>query len=153
LADSPHTATGTLLALDFGLRRIGLATASTLTGTATPLQTISAHDGEPDWDALDAIVTDWRPAALVAGMPFNTDGSESAMTARTRAFAAQLEARYGLEVSLADERYTSVEAEAILKQQRQSGARNKRIRKADVDSLAAALIAESWLRGNSGGDV
>lgn len=141
-----HTSTGTLLALDFGLRRIGIASGSTITQTASPLQTIDAADGEPDWIALDSLLEEWKPAILIVGLPYNTDGSESDMTARSRRFAAQLEERYGLQVSLADERYTSAEAESILKQQRQSGARNKRIRKEDVDSLAAALIAESWMR-------
>ena len=140
------TPTGTLLALDFGLRRIGVASGSTITQTASPLQTIDAVDGEPDWAALDALIAEWQPALLVAGLPYNTDGSESDMAARARRFASQLDERYGLQVLLADERYTSAEAESILKQQRQSGARNKRIRKEDVDSLAAALIAESWMR-------
>lgn len=144
-----------MLALDFGLRRIGVASGSTITQTASPLRTVEARDGEPDWAVLDAIVREWRPAALIAGLPYNTDGSESPMTARARKFAAQLEARYGMQVVLADERYTSAEAESILKHQRQSGARNKRIKKEDVDSLAAALIAESWMRAqrNRHGDL
>ena len=71
-----HSATGTLLALDFGLRRIGVASGSTITQTASPLQTIAAQDGEPDWTALDALIREWLPAILVAGLPYYNDGSE-----------------------------------------------------------------------------
>ncbi len=146
--DFAHNPAGTLLALDFGLRRIGVATATPLTGTATPLTTVSAHDGEPDWAQLDNLMREWQPQLLILGLPFNSDLTESPMTQRVREFGALLEQRYELRVKFMDERYTSAEAEARLKQQRQSGMRNKRIKKADVDSLAAAIIAESWLRDN-----
>jgi len=137
---------GSLLALDFGLRRIGLATASPLTGIASPLTTLNAVDGQPDWRELDGLVDEWQPDLLVVGLPYNADGSESDMSARARRFATELSERYAIVISLMDERYTSAEAETILKQQRQTGARNRRIKKEDVDSLAAALIAESWMR-------
>jgi putative Holliday junction resolvase len=143
------TPAGSLLALDFGLRRIGLATASAITGTATPLTTIAADNGEPDWTRLDAVIADWQPGRLVVGLPFSADGSEADMTTRARAFADALVARYGIPLSLMDERYTSTEAEARLRQQRRTGLRTKRIKKTDVDSLAAAIIAESWLRNRS----
>lgn len=147
MTDSGHNAVGSLLALDFGLRRIGVATATPLTGTATPLTTVSARDGEPDWLQLDMLVNEWQPDCLILGLPFNSDLSESEMTGRVRKFAEQLQQRYELRVNFMDERYTSAEAEARLKQQRQSGVRSKRIKKTDIDSLAAALIAESWMNG------
>jgi putative Holliday junction resolvase len=135
-----------LLALDFGLRRIGIASGSPITGTASPLTTVNAKDGEPDWLTLDALIDEWKPDLLVLGLPFNSDGSESEMTTRVRAFSEILQSRYGLQTTLVDERYTSAEAEAILKQQRKSGLRRKKLKKADVDSMAATLIAESWMR-------
>jgi len=140
----------TALALDFGLRRIGVATAAPVAGTASALTTIAARDGEPDWAALDALVQDWRPETLVLGLPWNSDGSESAMTARVRVFEVQLGERYKLPVHLVDERYTSAEAESLLKAQRASGQRTKKLQKHDVDSLAAALIAASWMRTHDG---
>ena len=143
---APDRQPRSLLALDFGGRRIGLATGSLLTGTASALTTINAVDGNPHWPALDKVVTEWRPDILIVGLPYNADGSESGMTARTRAFAAELEQRYKLPVSMVDERYTSAEAHAILKDQRRQGVRNKKLRKEDVDATAAQLIAESWLR-------
>lgn len=145
MTESDHTPAGSLLALDFGLRRIGVAAATTLTGTATPLTTVTAHEGVPEWPQLDALINEWQPEFLLLGLPFNSDLSESDMTQRVRSFAAELRQRYELRVKFMDERYTSAEAEARLKQQRQSGMRNRRIKKADIDSLAAAIIAESWL--------
>ena len=141
-----YTPSYSLLALDFGLRRIGIACGSPITGTASPLTTVNAKDGEPDWLTLDSLIDEWKPDLLVLGLPFNSDGSESEMTTRVRAFSEILQSRYGLRTTLVDERYTSAEAEAILKQQRKSGLRGKKLKKADVDSMAATLIAESWMR-------
>ena len=135
-----------LIALDFGLRRIGVATGTCVTGTAGPLTTMSAVDGEPDWQQLTNILQEWQPDILVLGLPYNTDGSESEMTARVRKFAAELEARYQKRVSFIDERYTSVEAEALLKEERRRGTRTRKINKEDVDARAAQLIAESWMQ-------
>jgi len=136
----------TALAIDFGLRRIGVATAAPVANTASALTTVNASAGEPDWPALDALVAEWQPDALILGLPYNSDGSESAMTERVRGFRLTLVERYGLPVHLMDERYTSAEAESLLKEQRRSGQRTRKLQKADVDSLAAALIAASWMQ-------
>ncbi len=135
------------LALDFGSRRIGIAIANTATENASELDTIGARSGEPDWQQLDRLVTEWEPDLFIVGLPYNADGSESAMTARVRGFIAQLTAHYRLPVDTVDERLTSVEAGLILRDQRQRGLRKRRTRKEDIDRLAARLIAESWLRG------
>ncbi|MDJ0928881.1 MAG: Holliday junction resolvase RuvX [Gammaproteobacteria bacterium] len=143
---SPTNQTDIALVFDFGERRIGVAVASTVAGTARELTTLPASDGEPDWVRLDELRREWRPGQFVCGLPYNADGSESAMTARARAFAARLGERYGLVVDMVDERLTSAEAESILRDQRAKGSRRRRTRKQDVDRLAARLIAESWLR-------
>ncbi len=135
-----------ILALDFGLRRIGVATANRISGTASALTTVAARDGEPDWAILDELVAEWEPDILVLGLPYNSDGSDSEMTDRVRLFQQQLATRFSLPVATIDERFTSAEAEALLKTARRTGTKSKPIRKEDVDSLAAQLIAESWLR-------
>ncbi|MGI9291739.1 MAG: Holliday junction resolvase RuvX [Gammaproteobacteria bacterium] len=135
-----------IIALDFGMRRIGVATGACITGMASALTTVLANAGQPDWNALDAILREWQPDILVLGLPFNTDGSDSEMTARVRQFAAELEERYQKQVSFIDERYTSAEAEALLKEERRQGTRTRKINKADVDAKAAQLIAESWMQ-------
>lgn len=134
------------MTFDYGERRIGVAFANTETSLATPLTTLCARQGEPAWNELDALVAEWQPRVLVAGMPYNMDGSESPLSERARAFADRLASRYALPVELVDERLTSVEASSSLRQQRQTGARKRRVRREDVDSHAARLIAESWLR-------
>lgn len=131
---------------DFGRRRIGVAVANRLTGTASELTVIQARDGQADWPALDKLIGDWGPDVLVSGLPYNADGSESDMTTEVRAFVELLAERYGLAVQTVDERLTSAEAEMILREQRQAGVRRRRVRKTDVDRVAAVLIAQSWLR-------
>lgn len=140
-----------LIALDFGLRRIGVASGSAITGTASPLTTIAAQAGTPDWKQLDTIISDWSPDLLVLGLPYNTDGSESDMAQKVREFSEDLKARYSLPIAFMDERYTSAEAESLLKQQRRSGMKKRRLKKEDVDSLAAALIAQSWIQNSTNG--
>jgi putative Holliday junction resolvase len=134
-----------LLAFDFGLRRIGVATGSCITGTASALLTLAATDGMPDWQEFDRLLAEWAPDLIVLGLPLNTDGSESDMTAQVRQFAENLEARLKIPVEFIDERYTSAEAESLLKEQRRQGIRTRQLTKEDVDAVAAQLIAESWL--------
>jgi putative Holliday junction resolvase len=135
------------LVFDFGERRIGVASANALGGTASGLATLAARDGRPVDLRLDELLHEWRPDLLVVGLPYNDDGSESSMTGRAREFADWLAGQTGLPVEMVDERYTSAEAESILRDQRQEGTKKRRTRKQDIDRLAARLIAESWLRG------
>ena len=145
MSGGSQTPANSLLALDFGLRRIGVATGSCLTGTASALETVTAVAGEPDWARIDQLIREWAPDLIVLGLPYNRDGSDSDMTAVVRKFAATLQSRHQLRVEFIDERYTSVEAESLLREQRRQGIRNKKLKKADVDAVAAQLIAESWL--------
>ena len=135
------------MVFDFGERRIGVATANALTGTASGLTTLNARAGRPLGNTLDELLREWRPDLLVVGLPYNDDGSESSMTKRAREFADWLSEQSGLDVQMVDERFTSAKAESILRDQRQDGTRTRRTRKQDIDRLAARLIAESWLRG------
>ncbi|HET6725102.1 MAG TPA: Holliday junction resolvase RuvX [Gammaproteobacteria bacterium] len=132
------------LGFDFGLRRIGIAVGQSLTATAGGLGVVAARDGEPDWEAIERLAAEWHPQALVVGLPYNADGSEQPLTARARDFARALGERLDLPVSLVDERLSSHAAETELKDERQAGRR--RLRKGDIDSRAARLILESWLR-------
>lgn len=137
-----------VLGFDFGGRRIGCAIGQSFTGTASPLEVINANQGEPDWPAIDRLVKEWRPNALVVGLPVHMDGTEQPMTERSRVFASALSERTGLTVHLADERNSSREAEAQFKQSRQAGTR-KRKHGSQLDSIAAQIIIERWMQ--SGG--
>ena len=112
--------------------------------TAAPLDAVPAGVGGPRWEVLDALLREWQPALLVVGLPYNVDGSDSAMTHAAREFANVVARRYRLQVALVDERYSSREAEARLKSARASGQRRRRVARADVDAAAACVILERW---------
>ena len=127
----------TLIAFDFGEKRIGTAIGQTVTGTATPLETIPVRRSRPDWNAIDRLIGAWKPDALVVGLPLNMDGTSQWITKRARRFANRLHARLGLPVHLADERLSTREAWTRLIE---SGSRRDR-----PDPLAAQVILEGWL--------
>lgn len=133
-----------VVALDFGLRRIGIASGDSLTRSAHPRATIANGPRGPDWDALQKILADTRPARIVVGEPYNADGSVSALTEAARGFAAELAQRCNLPVELVDERWSSQDAEERLRGARASGERRRRVTKEDVDAAAAAVILERW---------
>jgi putative Holliday junction resolvase len=120
---------GTVLAFDFGLKRIGVAVGEPELGTAHPLPPIAA----PGFESIRKLVSEWRPAALVVGLPVAEQG-EHALARRVERFARQLEGRFRLPVARVDERFTSVEAESRL-----HGAKRK-----SIDSVAAQLILEQY---------
>ena len=133
-----------VLAFDFGLRRIGVACGDTVSRTAAPLDAVPVGVGGPRWEVIEALLREWQPALMVVGLPYNVDGSDSVMTQAAREFANEAARRYGLQVALVDERYSSREAEARLKSARASGLRRRRVAKADVDAAAACVILERW---------
>ena len=134
----------TIVAFDFGLRRIGVAVGQQVTSSASPLAVIAMGENGPDWGHIESLLKAWWPDRLIVGMPAHADGSPTELGDVINAFIDDL-ARFGLPVETVDERYTSVEAEAILKSQRAAGQRG-RITKEAVDSGAAILIAERWLK-------
>jgi putative Holliday junction resolvase len=135
----------TVLGFDYGKARIGVAVANTLTGIATPQSTVTARDGAPDWDAVSRCLKEWQPARLVVGMPRKLDGTDSAMQEPILRFIRQLEGRYHLPVDVVSEQLSSREAEQRLKSARQAG-RKRKVRKEEIDQVAAAIILESWMQ-------
>ena len=119
------------LAFDYGTRRVGVAVGNSLLRRAQPLQTL-ALQGEARFGAIEALVREWQPDALVVGVPFHPDGAAHENTQRARRFGRQLQGRFGLPVHEVDERYTTTEALA-------DGAR-------DADAAAAAIILDQYLR-------
>lgn len=120
----------TVIAFDFGLKRIGVAVGNTLLKQATALAVIEAATNDGKFAAISDVLSEWQPDRLVVGLPLHPDGAEHEMTVRCRRFANQLQGRYGLPAVLVDERYTS----AVLSQQRGQ----------HVDSEAAALILQQY---------
>ena len=145
----PDRGPAVVIALDFGLKRIGIASGDTLTRSAHPLSTITNGPAGPDWAALQRVLTDLRPARIAVGEPYNADGSESPLTAVARRFAAELARRSSLPVDLVDERWSSQDAEERLRAARASGARTRKVAREDVDAAAAAVILERWFENKA----
>jgi putative holliday junction resolvase len=132
-----------ILAFDFGTRRIGIAAGDTLTRTARGVSTLERARDIP-WTAIDKLVAELQPAQFVVGLPLNMDGTPTALTAATRAFAEELRKRCGKPVALIDERLSSREAEAALRDARAAGLKRGRTTHADVDKIAARILLERW---------
>ena len=143
------TSNQTLLAFDYGLKRIGVAVGQTITCTAQPLVTLKCNNGTPDWLAIEKLHKQWQPAAYVIGLPLNKDGSDSNFSKAVRHFASNIEERFQQPVHLQDERLSSSAAESFLNSQREDGSRKQRVQKEDIDRIAAAVIIQSWLNENS----
>ena len=136
-----EAATGTVLAFDYGTRRIGVAVGDLGQRSAHPLTTIDASDRAASEAKITALVEEWRPARLVVGVPRSLDGTEHQMTRSARAFGWALSRRHALPVDEVDERLTSVDAEATL---REAGV--DRMRRAGlVDAQAAFIILRDFL--------
>lgn len=130
----------TVLCFDYGTQTIGVAVGQSVTHTATPLSDLKAKDGIPQWDDIKRIIDEWQPDLLLVGLPLNMDGSFSDIGGRARKFANRLHGRFGLPVTMADERLSSFEAKGDII--RRTGSRD--FKKSSVDSLAATIILESW---------
>jgi len=127
-ARSTHTKSRTVLAFDFGLKRIGVAVGEPELRTAHPLSAVA------DFSQIEKLVEEWKPASLVVGLPTSVQGVAHKMTRQAEDFARRLEKRFKLPVARVDERYTSVEAESRL----------RGVKRKAIDSVAAQLILEQY---------
>ncbi len=134
---------GAVLAFDFGEKRIGVAVGDTTIGIAHPLQTISAESNDVRFNAIAALIAEWRPVRLVVGLPLSLDGEEHELTRLSRKFARRLEGRFGLPTLLVDERLSSAEASQTLNE---LGIRG-RSQKPMLDQVAAQRILQSFFDG------
>lgn len=133
---------GVYIGFDFGYKRIGVAVGQKLTCSASPLVTINAQAGVPDWNSVAKILADWTPQALIVGFPTCIDGKALYTTAAARKFAKELRKRFALPVHLVDERLSTVEARGQLF----ALGGYKKIKQTAVDSIAACVILEQWLQ-------
>lgn len=142
MSQQPPIIEGYVLGFDFGTKRIGVAVGQTLTRSATPLTTLAAKQGVPDWHAVKQLIDTWQPRALVVGIPLNMDGTEQKLTQLARTFANALKRETKLPVFGTDERLTTVAARAdIFETQGYRG-----LQQSQVDAHAAALILTEWLQ-------
>jgi len=136
----------TIVAFDYGLRRIGVAVGQDVTGSASPLGIVNNSEKGPDFERIASLVKEWRPNRLVVGIPLQLDGSPGELETDIRKFVLELE-RFALPIDRVDERHTSQEAEQALINARQAGSHG-RIKKEHIDAAAAVFIAERYLLRN-----
>lgn len=145
--DTPHPSRltphlhGTVLAFDFGEKRIGVAVADVSVGIAHPLQTIHAEDNKTRFAAIAALIAEWQPLQLIVGEPHHADGGAHEIARLARRFAQRLEGRFSLPVKLVDETLSSATAESRLHEQGVHGSHLKSV----LDSAAACEILQTWL--------
>jgi len=130
----------TLMGFDFGMRSIGVATGQSITNSASSLAAIPAKWGIPVWEILDRLIREWQPQALIVGIPLALDNTELNVTAAARTFATHLKTRYQLPVYGIDEQLTTRSA----KQELFADGGYRALKKADIDSLSAKIILETW---------
>ena len=140
MPEAPVRQAGTILAFDFGVKRIGVAVGEWPLAQAHPLTTIHGEANAVRFAAIEALLKEWRPVSLVVGLPLALDGSAHEMTARSTRFANQLRGRCGLPVDYAEERLSSVEAEGRLR----AGGHNAKSAREHVDALAAQIILQCF---------
>jgi putative Holliday junction resolvase len=133
-----------ILALDVGSKRIGVAVSDPLGITAQGLDTIQRQNKRRDWEALSAVLARYEVAEIVVGLPLRLTGAEGTQSEKMRQFAKGLEAHFGLPVHLWDERWTSTEANRLLRETNLSIEKRGKA----VDRMAAILILQSWLEAH-----
>lgn len=133
-----------MLAFDYGLRQIGVAVGNCLTASTQPLTTLKAKDGIPQWPEVEKLVKEWLPDLIVVGDPLNMDGSDGALGERARKFGRRLHGRFGVGIEMTDERLSSFEAKQNLQEMGHRGD----YKASPVDSYAAELILQTWMRNS-----
>lgn len=133
-----------LIGLDYGKSRIGIASGQMITKTATPIATIAAKQGNPEWHELDKIIKQWRPSDIIVGLPIDAKDQETKITEEARDFAQKIELRYKKPVHLISETFSTREARWRLEE-----VQNKSNRHLKVDAFAACVILETWMNEQS----
>ena len=134
-----------LIGFDYGTKKTGIAIAQCITRTASTLKAVRMKQEHPNWNQLDQIINDYRPDFAIIGSPGKTSQETSALTEKVENFASDIEKRYTMPTKLFDESYSTKLAKEELKNQREAGILNKRIKKGQVDSMAAKILLEQWL--------
>ena len=144
-----------LIGLDYGSKTLGVAVSEDVNGLARPLETIRRERENhlrKTCSRIEQLIAEYGAETIVLGLPLNMDGSEGERAAATRSFADTLKRRTGLNIVLVDERLTSVEAEAFLKEN-YSKKRGEQKISADVDNIAAAMILQDYMDNCRGEEI
>lgn len=140
MSSAPSNLQGTVLAFDFGEKRIGVAIGEHLLRIAHPLTTIHSEANDERFRIIGDLIAQWRPVQLVVGLPLSLEGEEHGLTLLCKKFARRLHGRFNLPVALVDERLSSAEASQTLKQIGIGGRKQKPL----LDQVAAQHILQSY---------
>lgn len=127
----------TLMAFDYGTKRIGVAVGQTITQTAEPLTIVRQVNGQIDWSSIEKIILEWRPDRLIIGFPATEDGNRIALHDAIERFGSELKSRFSIPIGYCDERLSSFEASSL-----HEGSRH------ELDAIAAQLILQTWFSSN-----
>jgi len=122
----------TVMAFDYGTRRVGVAVGNSVSKTGQPLKILTASNADMLFEEIGALIKEWQPEQLVVGRPLHPDGAPHEMTQKATRFGNQLKGRLHLPVMWVDERYSSVilEGDAQMRD--------------NLDAHSAALILEQY---------
>lgn len=123
----------TLLAFDYGLKKIGVALGNTLTRQARPLTILTPATRELKFQQVQRLLEEWQPDGVIVGLPLTLSGEEQPASRQSRRFANQLNGRFGVVVHLVDERGSSLEAQHMMGTNEPD------------DAVAAAVILQRYL--------
>ena len=135
-----------LIGFDFGTKKMGVAIAQCITKTATPLNFLHIKNGNPNWEQLDQIIKDYKPDLAIIGYPGKDNKQTSLLADKIEKFGSAIEKHYTMPTILFDESYSTTIAKEELRDQRRDGTLSRRIRRGEVDSMAAKIILEQWLK-------
>jgi putative Holliday junction resolvase len=141
MSNRTTTTSATYLAFDYGEKYIGVAAGSSHSRLAEPVTTLRGSAKNPDWVRISRLIGEWRPDALVVGLPLNMDGSDNPMTRAARSFGQRLKERYNLPIHMVDERLSTLVARDILNE---AGVPMRR-HKSRLDQVAAQTILQAFL--------
>jgi putative Holliday junction resolvase len=134
-----------VLGFDFGMKYIGVATGQKITRTASPLTSLRAVDGIPNWDEIAELIKTWRPEVIIVGYPLNMDDTKQQLSHCAKKFANRLQHKFNIPVNLVDERLSTWEAkqQLAIKTAKPSA---KQLN--EINAKAAAILVEQWLSDN-----
>ena len=135
-----------LIGFDYGTKKMGVAIAQCITKTATPLNVLKIKNETPNWEQLDQIVSDYRPVLAIIGYPGKINKQTSLLADKIEKFGSAIEKHYKMPTILFDETYSTTLARQELRDLRRDGILSRRIKKGQVDSMAAKIILEQWLK-------
>ncbi len=132
-----------VLGFDFGMKYIGIATGQKISLTASPVTSLTVKNGIPNWEEITVLINEWRPFALIVGLPLNMDGTTQPIAIAAQKFADLLNTNYGLPVHMVDERLSTWEAKSQLKLNKPQLTKQELVK---INALSAVILTEQWLR-------